>query len=342
MSPLPFTLFLLACGTEPVAAPTAAAAVAGAPAVRTAAAEAVQYSPRVELTGSLAPAANAFLGFDVPGRIEALLVQRGETVRKGQAVARLDARMAEAQAQQAEAALAGATAQLAAGEAALARLQKLKDAGGVSEQQFQDAEAAVQAGRAGIQQAEAAVRLARTHVANHTLRAPIDGILTNAPDNAGAMVGAGTPLFVIEDVSSLLMKATAPESAAWLTAGLAAEIVVAGGGNVPASVLRVLPTLDPQTRRIPVEVRVDAPPASLRANAFARAIVRGAADISAWKVPGGAVVARPDYCVYVDEAGAPRRVTVEVLERLADGVVVRADLSAGANVIVDPPKELEG
>lgn len=342
MSPLPFALFLLACGTEPAVAPTAAAAAAAVPAVRTAAAESVQYSPRVELTGSLAPAATAYLGFDVPGRIEALLVQRGESVRKGQAVARLDARMAEAQAQQAEAALAGATAQLAAGEAALARLQKLKDAGGVSDQQFQDAEAAVQAGRAGIQQAEAAVRLARTHVSNHTLKAPIDGVVTNAPDNAGAMVGAGTPLFVIEDVSSLLMKATAPESAAWLTAGMSTEIVVAGGANVPATVLRVLPTLDPQTRRIPVEVRVDAPPSTLRANGFARAVVRGAADIAAWKIPAGAVVARPDYCLYVDEAGTPRRVPAEVLERLADGVVVRADLPAGATVIIDPPKEIEG
>lgn len=341
MLPSFLVLSLLACGSEP-SAPTTAAAASAAVALRTAPAEAVQYSPRVELTGSLSPAASVYLGFDVPGRIEQLLVQRGDEVKKGQSLARLDARMAEAQAQQAEAALAGANAQLAAGEAALARLQKLKDAGGVSEQQYQDADAAVQAGRAGIQQAEAAVRLARTHVSNHTLKAPIDGVVTNGPDNAGAMVGAGTPLFVIEDLSGLIMKATAPESASWLVAGLSAEIVVPGGAGVPASVVRVLPSLDPQTRRVPVEVRVDAPPATLRANAFGRAVVKGAADIAAYKVPAGAVVARPDYCVYVDEGGTPRRVAAEVLERLADGVIVRADLPSGAAVVVDPPKEIEG
>jgi RND family efflux transporter MFP subunit len=341
MSPLSLMIALLACGPD-VAAPTTAATAVSAPSLKSAPAEAVQYSPRVELTGSLAPAASVYLGFDVPGRIEQLYVQRGEVVKKGQALARLDARMAEAQAQQAEAALAGAQAQLAAGEAALARLQKLKEAGGVSDQQFQDAEAAVQAGRAGIQQAEAAVRLARTHVSNHTLKAPIDGTVTNAPDNAGAMVGGGTPIFVLEDLSGLVMKATAPESASWLAAGLAAELVVPGGAAVPASVERVLPSLDPQTRRIPVELRVDSPPASLRANGFARAVVRGAADIAAYKVPAAAVVARPDYCVYVDEGGTTRRVAAEVLERLTDGVIVRADLPAGAAVVVDPPKEIEG
>ena len=333
-------LWLLAgCGREPVTAP-ATPGRTNADAQRSVEARAVRVRPEVELTGTLSPVASVQLGFDVPGRVEKLLVERGERVRKGQRLARLDPAMARAQLAQAEAAVEGARAQLVAGEASLARLEKLKGAGGVSEQQWADAQAAVAAGRAGVAQAEAARDLAATHLDNHDLVSPIGGILSNGPDNAGMMVGAGTPLFVVEDLSALHVKATAPESAGWLAEGQGASVLVPGGAAVPAVVRRVIPSLDPQTRRIPVEIRVDDPPATLRANAFARVRVRGAADIDAFEVPSAAVVARPDFCVFVDGPDGPRRVGVQLIERRGDVAVVTGDLGDGARVRVDPPRDL--
>lgn len=337
---IPLALALLAaCGGDPATTPAAEAA-AVAPTLRTATPEAVRWRPTVELTGSLDPIASVQLGFDVPGRIEELRVPRGAAVKKGEAIARLDASMAEAQLAQAEAALAGAKAQLAAGEAAFGRVQKLKEAGGVSEQQFTDAEAGVLAGRAGVQQAEAAVRLARTNAAWHTLRSPIDGVVVNGPDNAGALVGAGTPLFLLEDLSALQVKATAPESASWIREGQDAQVVLASGETVPGKVARVIPALDPQTRRVPVEVRVDSPPAMVRAHAFARVKVVGDAEIDAYRVPSGAVVARPEFAVFL--AGEPpTKVPVEVLAEEGDVTVIRGALPSDAAVLVDPPKALE-
>jgi len=81
----------------------------------------------------------------------------------------------------------------------------------VSEQQRTEVSAGNQAAQAMLEQAEAAVKLARTNVGYHTLRSPIDGIVTNAPDNAGILVGAGTPTFVIEDLSALRLKGTADD-----------------------------------------------------------------------------------------------------------------------------------
>ncbi len=330
---------LAGCAPEPaLAPPTAGRASAEAP--RSAEARAVRYRPEVELTGTLGAVASVQLGFDVPGRVEKLLVDRGDRVRKGEKLARLDASMARAQLAQAEAAVAGARAQLVAGESSLARLEKLKGAGGVSEQQWADAQAAVATGRAGVAQAEAARDLAATHLDNHVLVAPIAGIVSNGPDNAGMMVGAGTPLFVVEDLSALHLKATAPESAGWLAEGQAARVLVPGGQAVPAVVRRVIPSLDPQTRRIPVEIRVEGPPASLRANAFARVQVQGAADIDAFEVPSAAVVARPDFCVFVEGSDGPRRVGVQLLERRGDVAVVTGALGDGARVRIDPPPEL--
>lgn len=337
-------LALLGCSPDPAATPAAQAAAA--PTLRTAAAEAVAWKPTEELTGSLEPIASVQLGFDVPGRIDALLVDRGAAVKKGDPIARLDSAVAQSQLAQAEAAHAGAAAQLAAGEAAFARVKTLKEAGGVSEQQYADAEAGVRAGRAGVDQAAAAVRMARTNLGFHTLRAPIDGVVTNGPDNAGILVGAGTPLFLLEDLSVLQLKATAPESASWLKEGLDA-IVLPGTpgavGGTPAKVVRVIPSLDPATRRIPVEVRVESPPPGLKAHAFARVKVEAAEPIDALAVPKGAVVARPDFSVIVQTGSDVRRVPVEVLAYEAERTIVRGiGLEPGATVVVDPPNGLGG
>ncbi|MDP2315258.1 MAG: efflux RND transporter periplasmic adaptor subunit [Pseudomonadota bacterium] len=336
-------LGLLGCSGDPAVVPAAQAAVA-APSLRTAVAEGVGYRPTTELTGSLEPIASVQLGFDVPGRIDAILVSRGGSVQKGEAIARLDATVARAQLAQAEAAHKGAAAQLAAGEAAFARVTTLNEAGGVSKQQFTDAEAGVLAGRAGVEQAAAAVQMARTNLGFHTLRAPIDGIVTNGPDNAGMLVGAGTPLFVVEDLSALQFKATAPESASWIRADLPALVLPGTPGAIggaPAKVVRVIPSLDPATRRIPVEVRIDAPPPSVRAHAFARVRIEAGEDVAAVSVPKGAVVARPDFCVLVTDGTTPRKISVEVLgERDGNALVRGLGLDAGATVIVDPPNGL--
>ena len=230
-------------------------------------------------------------------------------------------------------------------EAALARVRTMKEAGGVSEQQLADAEAGVRAGRAGVDQAAAAVSMTKTNLGFHTLRAPIDGVITNGPDNAGILVGAGTPLFLLEDLSALQVKATAPESAGWIREGIDATVLPGAPGasaGTPAKVVRVLPSLDPVTRRVPVEVRVEAPPPELRAHAFARVRVSAGEPVEALGVPKGAVVARPDFCVLLQEGeGKVRKVPVEVLAYEAERTLVRgAGLAAGATAPVDPPNGL--
>ncbi|MSP55797.1 MAG: efflux RND transporter periplasmic adaptor subunit [Myxococcales bacterium] len=310
-------------------------------------AEAARHRPQTEITGSLDPVQSVHLGFDVPGRVERLLVNRGDIVSKGQAIAVLDSRIAVAQADQAAAAVAGAEAQLAAGEAGFDRARRLNEAGAISEQDWSAAQASVLAGRAGVQQARAALAMARANLEHQTLKAPFAGVIQDGPDNAGIMTGGGTPLFLLDDISSLQLKGTAPEdTAGWLHEGLNAVVYSATPGvavGVPASVLRVLPSLDLATRRLPVEIRVEAPPGTLKAHGFARVVIDGGTDIDAWTVPRAALVARPDFCVFVagdGVDGAPKRVPVTVLMERDDSIVVSGELTAGAQVVLDPPHTL--
>lgn len=314
-----------------------AAGAAAQPQVRTAAVEATSWRPSVEVTGSAEPVAAVQLGFDVPGRLKELVVVRGQVVRAGDAIAKLDASMAQSQLAQAQAGEAAATAQATAATSSFARIEKLGDA--VSPQQRSEAQAGLEGARAQLAQAEAAVRLARTNLAWHTLKAPIGGVVTNGPDNAGILVGAGTPLFVIEDLSALRLKGTVAEEHAWVAEGLPVSVISGvGGDSVPGVVERVIPALDPATRRIPVEIRIDAPPPSLRSHAFVRATVEGP-EQSTLAIPRAALVARPEFAVWRLPApgAAPERVRVAVLAEQGDRVLVSGALSVGDTVVLDPP-----
>lgn len=330
-------LTLLACGGSKPEATTQVASDT----LEVAAVQPTTWRPEIELTGSLEPVASVQLGFDVPGRLASLLVTRGQAVEQGQALARLDATMASAQLAQAEAAVRSAEAQLAAGEAAFARATALYEAKGMSDQQYQDAKAGVEAGRAGVDQARAAARLARANVGFHTLTSPITGVLTNAPDNPGMVVGAGTPLFVVSDLSALQLKTSAPEASTWLVEGLEATVIAGSGVTAPARVSRVLPALDPVTRRLPVELRLDAPPAGMHAYTFARARVVAAVESPAWQVPATAVVARPDFVVFAVREGGdpekPAKIAVELVKKDGGLATVQGGLTAGDRVVVDPP-----
>lgn len=333
--PLVATLALASCA-DPI---TETASAATAPAISTANAEAVTFQARLELTGSVEPIATVHLGFDVPGRLDELLVSRGDDVRRGQPLARLDDAMARAQLAQAEAGTRAARAQADAAASAYDRLERLGDA--LSAQQRDEARAGRDGAAAQLAQAEAALALAKTNVRYHTLVAPIDGTLTDAPDNVGALTGAGSPLFVIEDNTAMRIKADVAEVDGWIAAGDAARVVAGTPGataTADGAVERVIPSLTPSTRRLPVEIRID-DPQGLRAHQFVRVTVTSSAPQAAIQVPKAALVANPDFAVWVEPApGAkPLRVPVRVVEQTGDAVFVQGELTSGARVVVNPP-----
>ncbi len=328
--------FLLGCAGEPSAS---AGAATDGPAIVTAGVQSATWRPTVEITGSLDPVASVQVGFDLPGRIDRIITARGAIVAAGDPLASLDRAISSAQLAQADAGVAAAAAGAEAAEKAWTRIEAVGNA--VSDQQRTEVNAALAGARAQLDQARAAHRMARTQLAYHTLKAPIAGLVTSAPDNAGALVGAGSPLFVIEDLSALRLKGTAPETETWLTAGLDVMIYPGTPGatqGYPARVDLVIPSLDPATRRVPVEIRVDQPPTALKAHGFGRAVITAAEEETVWSVPRGALVARPDFSVLVLPEGTdePRRVPVTVLQQ-GDQILVRGELSADDRVVVNPP-----
>lgn len=324
------------CTTE---APDAPAVTASLGAVRTEAVRTARYRPRTEVTGSADPIASVQLAFEVGGRLREVLVHRGDRVEVGQPLGKLDMGVAAGQYRQAQAGVIAAEAAAGTAKDALDRVRQVGEA--ATPQQIKQLEAQVAASEAQAAQARAAEQIALSALGKHTLRSPIAGLVTSGPDNAGAMVGPGAPMFVVEDLSALRIRGSAAEVDGWLAVGQTATIR-AGTGDQTATGLveRVLPSLDPATRRIPVEIRIEQPPEWLRAHAFVRAEIAAAQEIDVYSVPRGALVARPDFAVLVmaSPTAEPERVPVTVVGEEPERTLVLGELRDGQLVAVDPPQ----
>jgi RND family efflux transporter MFP subunit len=341
---------LLSCGRKetppPPSSETAPARPAGpASAARLALPERIRFAPRVEATGLLRAREASNLAFSIAGTLQSVPVRRGQVVAQGAPLAMLDADVVRAAVAQAEASLAAAQAQARLAQDAFERSQRLRAQETISESQFVQAEAQRDLAKAQARAAEAAVRQAQVNLQKHTLTAPFPGVITRVPDGTGIAVAAGQALVAIEGTKLLVLDTSlTQDEAAPLEAGDPVAVVVAetGARASGATIRLVLPSVDPGTGRVPVEVAIPNADGRLLPHAFARATFPAGPERDAWKVPVAALVQR-DGAVAVWAAGADgkaRPVPVRLLDQSAGEALVDpgpAGWPAGLRVISSPP-----
>jgi len=126
---------------------------------------------------------------------------------------------------------------------------------------------------AQIRQAEAALRLARIHLKNTTIRAPISGIISKRFFDQGSFVSTTTPIvrIVAMDRVNVLVQVVESELAQ-LRVGAKAEIYVDAYRKqvFRGGVSRISPTVDPESRMADMEIQVDNKDHRLKPGMFAR------------------------------------------------------------------------
>jgi RND family efflux transporter MFP subunit len=335
-------LLAAACGrkeAEPRPAPSAPAAV------RLVAPGKARFTPRVEATGVLKAREASLLAFPIAGTLRTVPVRRGQVVAQGATLAVLDADVARAAVAQAEAGLAAARAQARLGQDGFERSQRLRAQESISESQFVQSEGQRDLAAAQARAADAALRQAQVNLDKHSLVAPFGGVITRVPDGTGIAVGAGQVVVGLEAVQVLVLDTTlTQDEAAALRAGQPVEVVVAetGARAQGATVRLVLPSADPATGRVPVEVAVPNADGRLLPHAFARATFPAGADRDAWKVPVAALVQRGGaHAVWVaGPDGRARPLPVKLLDQSASDAIVDpgpGGWPAGLRVLASPP-----
>ena len=300
--------------------------------------KAVRSAPREEITGSLNPAKELKLGFEVGGRLARILVKKGAPVAEGQVIAQLDPELADAQVQQAEAAVRAAEAQSAIASDVASRNAELAKSNTISEAQLRNSSSSAAGAAAQLQAARAQLAQARAQRRRHDLRAPFAGVLIDAPDQVGATVASGNTLFTLEQLDPLVLKLTVSDTArGLLKTGARVQVEAVGGGAATSEawVRAVSPSADPSTRRIPVEIVVPNGEAKFTAHTLGRAVLPLGAEEEVLSAPASALASQGGDHVYALGAGEVRRVPVQVIERGAQEVVFKA--SQPLTKIVDYP-----
>ena len=302
-----------------------------------------RWRPRVEVTGTLRPWRDADVGFPLGGRITRVDVAVGQTVKAGTTLAVLDARSAGAQVSQAAAGRRAAEANLALAQDNLHRTEALVAAKSVPESQAEQAREQVALMRAQLDGARAGEQLARTGQGDHAIVAPFDGVVTRAPTAAGGVVQPDTPLVHVEDLSRFRLSATLGEEDALLVKLGAPVTVVVRDRSVTGKVVAVVPSLDPATRRAPVEVAVPNDQASpLLGWSFVHATIESpGADVGVLRVPADA--RRPGSQSELVVSNGGRAHLVRVVKAIdADGSwLVREGLTANDSVVLAPDADTQ-
>jgi len=154
------------------------------------------------LAGWAKPAlAERRLAFAVAGVVEAVMVRPGQKVAKGAALARLDLRPLEAEANAAAAELKTAQLEHELAVANMERVQQLYDDLSTSKEELERATLRLARGEAGLARAEATDARAQWRLERGTLSAPVAGVIQSITGYIGLVVDPAarfTPVVVMK------------------------------------------------------------------------------------------------------------------------------------------------
>jgi biotin carboxyl carrier protein len=131
------------------------------------------------------------LSFALAGQVRDLPVKAGMKMKAGDVIARLDPSEQELRLRKAESDLSSAAAQTRAVEDTYARTKKLVATGHAGQAEASQAEAALATTRAQYDAAQASLQSAKFQLSYCTLLAPSSGTITSVPVNANERVEAG-------------------------------------------------------------------------------------------------------------------------------------------------------
>jgi len=317
----------------------------------------VRDFPRViDLPGTLEASQQVVIVAQASGTVLRQHVQEGDQVRAGETLFTLDARPAQARIAQSQAALAGARAEAAEAARKLERLAPLMKSGYISQQEFDDAQLALESARARAGTASAELESARLDAQHTQVRSPIAGRVGRIAIRQGSLVqAAGEPLTTIVapgalDVRSGLAEADWPQVIAARAAGkVMAEVTPdsLGAAAQQATAVRgelvfVDTQLDPVTGAVPLKVRLEGSPGTLMPGQGVRVRLLLGRLEGVMVLPEAALQHGQDGTyVYVVREGRAVVQPVRASHSLDGERVVEGELQAGEAVLVEIPKRLK-
>ncbi|MDT1063143.1 efflux RND transporter periplasmic adaptor subunit [Paracoccus sp. CPCC 101403] len=278
------------------------------------------------LTGTVRATDTIEIGFRNGGRVVEVLVSEGDTVTRGQALARTDPLQTEQALRVAEASVASAKASEEQARQAQERAQALLNRGVGTRAGLDNANQTLSSAQGALTQAVSTRDQAQRALDDTTIRAPADAIVTARNLEPGQIVGAAQSVITLASASGREVVFQTPESP-FLKDALGAPVSLTGIDfpdlRMQATVTEIAPLVDAATSSVLVRARIAHPPPGFELLGSA---VRGAVHFPIGRgisVPWTALTASggaPAVWV-VDKDGRVSLAQVEI-ERFAEGAVI--------------------
>ncbi|WP_438864687.1 efflux RND transporter periplasmic adaptor subunit [Neptunicella sp.] len=206
LSVLAGSIVLSGCGQEQQAAAPAAQAVPVG--VITLKSQAVTLTK--ELPGRIVASQIAEIRPQVSGIIQSRLFVEGSEVKAGEALYQIDPATFEADLASAKASVARAQASIASNKAKTSRYTELLKINAVSQQDFDEADAAYKQAQADLLTAQAQLKTAQINLNYSQVSAPIGGQISKSAVTVGALVSANqsTPLTTVTQLDPVYVDLT--------------------------------------------------------------------------------------------------------------------------------------
>lgn len=229
-------------------------------------------------TGTVHARIESALGFRVPGKIAARLVNGGERVRAGQPLFRLDASDLGLAATGAAERVRAAAADAARTAADEARLRPLVGTGAISASAYDGARAARDAAAANLAAARAGAANAANERGYATLVADADGVVTEVLAEPGQVVAAGTPVLRLARAGAREAVIAVPETAVMHLPRSALAQVYGASAPLTATLREVAGAADPLTRTFAARYVLSGPAEAAPLGATVTVRLPGSAD----------------------------------------------------------------
>ena len=259
-----------------------------------------------------------------PVRIEKLFAEVGDHVKEGQLLAKTD-----------ETNLKQSKIQLENQELEFKRIDELYKVGGVSKSAWDAQKTQLEISRTTYKNLQE----------NTQLQSPVSGIVTARNYDNGDMYSGGLPIFTIEQIRPVKLRVNISESLfTKIRKGKEVDIRldVYGEEVFKGKVSLVYPTIDPNTRTFPVEIKIDNHDERIRPGMFARVTISFGTQNHV-VVPDLAVVKQSgagDRYIYVYKNGKVFYEKVTLGRRMGNKYEIISGVNSGDQVVVSGQSRL--
>ncbi len=289
-----------------------------------------------EAVGTVQAKREVIVSSRIMGTLLELPMKVGESVEEGQLVCRLDDRDLRARLAQARSAVAGAESQYELASRDYRRYERLRKDQAVTQQQFENAQAAYEGAEARLRGAREALKEAQVNLGYAVIRSPLTGYVVEKHREVGDMASPGSPIVTIQGEGGLRLEAAVRE-------GLAGDLLLGDTLRVGIDALRTelsgtleekVPAADPRTRTFVVKVSLPQRP-GLRSGMFGRLFIP-TGSVTPLTIPSRAIetIGQIHEVWVLSEEGLPQRRYVRTGRVYGDRVEILSGLREGEGVIV--------